>query len=511
MAVNISMLASGLMAVCLLAAAPYKPTPEPKHIFGETAVDQYFVVSLANLVDGEITLRVETDHAEFPGAKRRLQFDENRDGLLIEDELKTWRQDALGFASRHTRLQWNDQPLALRPNQAPDIDLYDFAQAGAKPVREVVYFKAKLPEMVSEQGAVLNLVTSYRSPSEPHVCRMFVTEREGWQVQADATLGDGMSYEALRLASKAGAAPDGFRNAPVYQQRWRLRPGATPPVGTPAVSSIEGSDPVPGEDDSVEKSPYSSWMNELGEKLFDRANPVAWWLGVFLAFGYGMAHALSPGHGKALVSAWLLGRKGRLSDAVIAGLAATFTHTILVFGLGIAFTALRFFTVEHMDVLDRWLSLSAGVVTIILGLWLFRRANLGQAHQHAHHHHDHHGGSTDHHVEYEGGHHHAKQAGIVGALAGMAPCPTGIFIVMFAAGQSAPALGLFYAFVFSLGMALVLVAISVGVIFGLRFGGGLFTAGQRLLSAAPFLSSLVIVALGVWIFAGAASRLGVVG
>lgn len=538
-----------ISSVLLFLGAAYPPASqeETRHIFGETAVDQYFLLYL----DGNrIGIQVETDHGKFSGTKRRFQFDTNKDGLLSEEELKSWKRDALIFALRHTTLRWNGQPLKLKASASPEIDLYDFPQVGAKPARELVYLQAELQPASQglEEPAQLSLATTYRPPSDRHVCRMFLAPWHGW-VELERRQGDdGLSYAVLRKASRSGEMPQGFTDQPMYLQDWTLRPAQE---GEPslrdqvkdasvdsiftAIADVAGADSSSVRsrkdmestderslDDATEVgSPYSTWTNELGEKLFDQNNPTAWWLGVLLAFVYGMAHALSPGHGKALVSAWLLGRRGRVKDAVVAGLAATFTHTILVFVLGVAFTALRFFTVEHMDALDRWLTLSAGIITLGLGLWLFRLANLGQGHGHHHGPGGHHQHGHDHHHDHDHvheasyshdhSHHHGRQAGIVGALAGMAPCPTGIFIVMFAAGQSALALGLFYAFIFSLGMAMVLVAIAVGVIFGVNFGGQRLSGVKHLMKAAPFVSSLLIVSLGVWLVASAAAELGFIG
>src|SRR6266568_4638067 len=53
------------------------------------------------------------------------------------------------------------------------------------------------------------------------------------------------------------------------------------------------------------------------------------------AFAFGAVHALSPGHGKTLVAAYLVGSRGTPRHAVFLGLMVTFTHTISVFALGL--------------------------------------------------------------------------------------------------------------------------------------------------------------------------------
>src|SRR5690242_21855704 len=55
-----------------------------------------------------------------------------------------------------------------------------------------------------------------------------------------------------------------------------------------------------------------------------------------LAFALGAAHALTPGHGKSIVAAYLVGSRGTLKHAAFLGGMVTFTHTISVFVLGLA-------------------------------------------------------------------------------------------------------------------------------------------------------------------------------
>src|SRR5258708_24895462 len=56
-------------------------------------------------------------------------------------------------------------------------------------------------------------------------------------------------------------------------------------------------------------------------------------LGMLAAFAFGAVHALSPGHGKTLVAAYLVGSRGTPQQAVFLALMVTFTHTISVFAL----------------------------------------------------------------------------------------------------------------------------------------------------------------------------------
>src|SRR5581483_2589522 len=75
------------------------------------------------------------------------------------------------------------------------------------------------------------------------------------------------------------------------------------------------------------------------------------------ALFWGAAHALSPGHGKTIVTAYLVGRRGTPRDAAILGGIVTVTHTVGVFALGLVTLALSQWIVP--DRLYPWLNVVA--------------------------------------------------------------------------------------------------------------------------------------------------------
>lgn len=102
------------------------------------------------------------------------------------------------------------------------------------------------------------------------------------------------------------------------------------------------------------------------------------------AVGLGALHALEPGHSKTMIAAYLIGTKGTKSDALLLGLAAATTHSLLVIGLSVA--ALYLGREAFADQAMHWLQVSSGVVVIALGLWmLWRRWPRRQAHAPHHH------------------------------------------------------------------------------------------------------------------------------
>src|SRR6266446_9037611 len=87
---------------------------------------------------------------------------------------------------------------------------------------------------------------------------------------------------------------------------------------------------------------------------------------VAAAFFWGMAHALSPGHGKTIVAAYLVGRSGTPWHAAALGVIVTATHTIGVFALGLVTLALSQFIVPEQ--LYPWLNLISGVLVVSIGV-----------------------------------------------------------------------------------------------------------------------------------------------
>jgi nickel/cobalt transporter (NicO) family protein len=135
------------------------------------------------------------------------------------------------------------------------------------------------------------------------------------------------------------------------------------------------------------------------------------------AFGWGALHALSPGHGKAMVAAYLVGTRGTARHAVALGATVTITHTIGVFALGVVTLALSQYILPEQ--LYPWLNLASGLLVVVVGLGVLRsrlswsRARrAGMPHERAHDdHHDHHTHHThDHHTHSNHTHDHEGRA-----------------------------------------------------------------------------------------------------
>jgi nickel/cobalt transporter (NicO) family protein len=101
-----------------------------------------------------------------------------------------------------------------------------------------------------------------------------------------------------------------------------------------------------------------------------------------IAIFLGAVHSLEPGHGKALVAAYLIGERGTVSQAILLGSVVTFTHTFSVVLLGvITLFASRYILPEQ---LFPWLGSTSGLLVMGVGIWLFVRHLTGKGHGHSH-------------------------------------------------------------------------------------------------------------------------------
>src|SRR5439155_12510554 len=205
------------------------------------------------------------------------------------------------------------------------------------------------------------------------------------------------------------------------------------------------------------------------------------------ALFWGMAHPLSPGHGKTIVTAYLVGQRGTSRHAALLGLIVTATHTIGVFALGAVTLLLSQFIVP--DRLYPWLNLVSGLLVVGIGAavlrarWLHRRAN---AHSHQHHRHDH--GAAD--------ESSFRSLFAVGVSGGLLPCPSALVVLLAAISLHRVAFGLVLILAFSTGLALSITGIGVVAVLA-RGAFRRFSLDGTLIRLLPAASALVILGAGL--------------
>jgi nickel/cobalt transporter (NicO) family protein len=247
--------------------------------------------------------------------------------------------------------------------------------------------------------------------------------------------------------------------------------------------------------------------------------------GLLAAAVFGAAHAFSPGHGKTVVGAYLVGSRGTARHALFLGLTVTITHTAGVIALGlVTLFASQYVLPERLFPI---LSFVSGAIVVFIGLSLFvnrLRSALGLSagHTHAHHHHDH-GEAHDHtHGDEEGhGHHsHVHSHGgrphshlppgadgtqitwrsllALGVSGGLLPCPSALVVLLAAISLQRVGYGLLLVVAFSIGLAATLTAIGLAFLYAGRFLNlSSAASGNPLVRALPVISALVISCVGV--------------
>jgi nickel/cobalt transporter (NicO) family protein len=218
------------------------------------------------------------------------------------------------------------------------------------------------------------------------------------------------------------------------------------------------------------------------------------------ALAWGAVHALSPGHGKTMVAAYLVGTRGRARHALALGATVTITHTIGVFALGLVTLALSQYILP--EDLYPWLNLVSGLMVLVVGAAVLRSRFLRARRRHHHHDHDH---DHSHGHEHE---HDLSWKGLVGmgASAGLIPCPSALVVLLAAVSQHEIALGLLLIVAFSLGLAGTLTALGLVVVYAGRATSRL-SLPAWVGTALPALSALVIVVAGIALTAKAVPEL----
>ena len=222
---------------------------------------------------------------------------------------------------------------------------------------------------------------------------------------------------------------------------------------------------------------------------------------LLVAFGWGALHALSPGHGKAMVAAYLIGTRGTARHAIGLGAIVTVTHTIGVFMLGFVTLLLSQYILP--EDLYPWLNLVAGLLVVTVGLGVLRsrmryaRAPVRMCTSTI----------TGTAITTTHGHDHititrsptgSRGAGLagMGAAAGLIPCPSALVVLLGAIAQHQVGLGLVLIVAFSLGLAATLTLLGLAVVYAKRVLTRVRVPG-RVVAALPAASAVLIVGVGL--------------
>ena len=352
----------------------------------------------------------------------------------------------------------------------------------------------------------------------------------GAVVVRDATFAGRVGWRAVLAEPGRGTAVRSDVTSADPTRRLRVYPTAL--LASPAdrtvahlrVSPGSGTVTAPRGDGGASTTTTDRGAGDRFGSVFERAAAGQGVLALLLlaAFGWGAVHALSPGHGKAMVAAYLVGTRGTARHAVALGLTVTVTHTIGVFALGAVALALSAYVLP--EDLYPWLNLVSGLLVLGVGASVVRarvRRARTRAHDHGHDHHhddghDHRGHRHEHghdHHDHAHGHHHdhgdlrPRALLAMGASAGLIPCPSALVVLLGAVAQHQIGLGMVLIVAFSAGLAATLTGLGLLVVAAGRVSARLSGArAGRVLAVLPALSAVAIVAVGLALTAQAVPK-----
>jgi ABC-type nickel/cobalt efflux system permease component RcnA len=401
-------------------------------------------------------------------------------------------------ASSHAAVWASGLTVTINSHRTPvtwrSVESSTLDGAGGMPVLRVV-MKARLP---SEAGAQLTFQDGNYA-NRTGWKEVVITHAPGVHVESATQTDRDLSKALTVYPADLTQVPPQDLTASVS---WRVNVVNTQPavpkpaiIVQPAPAPKPFSTQQPTAAGTVERGDYLSRM--LKQKQFGLS---AILIGLVAAFGLGAMHALSPGHGKTIVAAYLVGSRGTLKHAGILGLTVTFTHTISVFLLGLGVLFFQKYVIPERIV--PVLGAISGLSIVVIGAYLLYQRTMALAlapqhhHSHSHSHSHSHAGHS---------HSHAMPESItmgsllgLGVSGGLVPCPSALILLLSAISLGQVALGLGLLAAFSTGLAFVLIAIGGVVV----YGKSLLPKSSRLtnhpaLRLLPVFSSVVVIVLGL--------------
>ncbi|MDP4125855.1 MAG: sulfite exporter TauE/SafE family protein [Bacillota bacterium] len=183
--------------------------------------------------------------------------------------------------------------------------------------------------------------------------------------------------------------------------------------------------------------------------------------------GLGALHSLEPGHGKGVITAYLISSGAKITDAVMIGLISAVAHTLSIVLLAVsASSTIKVLLPEN---LTYWFQLISGIIVIYIGLNMItqRIFNHFEAKKQSHHSQDGHccnSHCSHHHFELSSTSSSRSNLFLTGFFTGIVPCPSALAILLAAVAANKIPLGLGLVGAFSIGSAIMMVAIAILVV-----------------------------------------------
>jgi ABC-type nickel/cobalt efflux system permease component RcnA len=486
-----------LLALCLLW-----PRSAAAHPLGNFTVNHY---SLLHFADGAVRLTYILDEAEIPTFQQMKQLDTDGDSQLSTAEADAYLDATLPGLLGNLRFAVGGQPVTLAVAERSAV--FVPGQGGLPTLRIEAQLTGTLPDGWQSGGGA-----TYSDSNFP--------ERLGWR-EIVVQGGDGVAIQNASVpdtdqSDMLHTYPADMLQSPldVRSATFTLAPGAAGEIGTRAASVQRPS------------ASYNRPTDRVAALIAAKElTPPVIGVSLLLALFWGAAHALSPGHGKTVVAAYLVGSRGTARHAAFLGLTVTITHTIGVFALGAVTLWLSRYLLP--ETLYPWLNVTSGLLVVVIGAALvfqrLRGAGAGAGEDHAHDHeaaldpdgqwqavtHSH-GGRAHTHMPpgANGGRLTWRNLLALGVSGGLIPCPSALVLLLGAIALGRIGFGMVLVVSFSFGLAVVLTAIGLLMVYARRFFDR-FSFETRIPRLLPVASALVMMLAGFGIILGALKQAGV--
>ena len=511
---------AALLAAVAATIGAVTPAAVSAHPLGNFTINHFAAIRVA---PDRIALDVVIDRAEIPAFQEQQRLDVDGDGVLAAAELEPERARACGALAGDLRLTVGGAALTPRLSAA---GLAVAPGAGGLPTMR----------LVCEYESVL--ATPLAAPTTISFEDLSFSERIGWR--EIVVVGDGVTLAGAAAVSQSPTGTGISKRLTVYptdllaqpldvrSARFEASPGGPdiPPWSAPDAQPIDARLPgaQPGTTTAIPGVPGG--IAEDLARLIDVSdlNPFTILIALAIAFGLGVVHALSPGHGKTIMAAYLVGGRGSTRQAIGLGLAVAVSHTLGV--LALALITIAASSVVPPERLYPILGLASGALVVVIGaslLWSRLRALRSAAghghshgHDHAHSHDSAHGHSHTqpqfdphpHGHPHPHGQDHDAPAGdgiswpgliALGLSGGLVPSASALILLLGSIAAGVPAYGLMLVAVFGLGMAAVLGGLGLALVHGRRHVERRPSAARLSRLAVPLQVStaMLVVVLGV--------------
>jgi nickel/cobalt transporter (NicO) family protein len=461
-----------------------------------------------------VTLDVVIDHAEIPAFQARQALDANEDGEVSDAELDAGRVPSCAALTDDLHLAVEGS--SMEPElTAAGVELRP-GVGGLSTLRIVCVFEAGLSAPVASGTHVEFADTSFAGRLG---WREIVVEGSGVAVTpVEGDLRDRSISDRLQ-AYPADRLDDGLNDERLVVA---VSPGGAelPPVAVPDATPVDTAPVEPasvGDTRSVAAVP-GGVGGEI-PALFQTPDltPFVLLLSLATAAGLGGAHALTPGHGKSLMAAYLVGTRGTPVHAIGLGLSVSASHTLGILALAALIVGAQ--GVLSPDLVVRTAPLLAAAGIVAIGTWMLiselrRRQVAGTAgHEHDHglghghgHEHDHsqphsHGGVTHSHLPAKGTTVTWRSLFVLGLAGGLIPSTSALLILLGAIAGGRPAFGVVLVVAFGLGMAAVMTGVGLALILARGRIDGLAadSALGRLRAWLPLAAACLVLGIGLYL------------